>query len=216
MRKLLLVCLGCTLLAGCGGATNTTSTTAGNGCQQEDMPITGTRNEEAIYDKLSPDKTYDVIFQTSCGTFTVQLDQAQSPNATASIVSLVHYLYYDETVIHRIQPSVLFQGGDPTGTGTGGAGYSTVDKVPSDAKYTRGTVAMAKTGAAQRGTGNGQFFVVTGANAGLNPDYAIVGRVVKGMNVAERIGRLGYPDQTPQQVIEILTANISIANHPPA
>ena len=133
------------------------------------MPITGTRNESPPLDKLDVRKTYDVTFVTSCGSFTVRLDPAESPHATASIVSLVHYLYYDTTVFHRIWVGTLIQGGDPTGTGTGGPGYTTIDKVPKNAKYTRGVVAMAKTGAEPNGTAGGQFFVVTGANAGLNP-----------------------------------------------
>ena len=175
------------------------------------MPITGTRNEDPPPQKLDVNKNYDVTFATSCGTFTVQLDQAQSPHATASMVSLVHYLYYDNTVFHRIWVGTLIQGGDPTGSGTGGPGYTTVDKVPKTAKYTRGVVAMAKTGAEPSGTAGGQFFVVTGANAGLSPDYAIVGRVIKGMDTVERIGKLGYHDQTPTQIVELISATLTIS-----
>ena len=210
MRKLVPLVFACALLAGCGGGAKHAATTAtGNGCLQEDMPITGTRNEDPPLEKLNPKKTYDVTFVTSCGSFTFRLDQAESPHATASIVSLVHYLYFDNTVFHRIWPGVLIQGGDPTGTGTGGPGYTTVDNVPRNAKYTLGVVAMAKTGAAQRGTAGGQFFVVTGKTTGLNPDYAIVGHVISGMDVVERIGKLGYPDQTPKQIIVLISATVN-------
>ena len=74
---------------------------------QVDMPITGTRNEDPPLEKLNVNKTYDVTFATSCGNFTVRLDPAESPNATASIVSLVHYLYYDTTIFHRVENGVL-------------------------------------------------------------------------------------------------------------
>ena len=75
----------------------------------------------------------------------------------------------------------MIQGGDPTATGTGGPGYSTRDRVPRDAAYGPGVVAMAKAGNEPAGTAGSQFFVVTGAGAGLTPDYALLGKVTKGM-----------------------------------
>ena len=77
-------------------------------------------------------------------------------------------------------PGFVIQGGDPTGTGTGGPGYKTVDVPPPDAAYTEGVVAMAKAGAEAPGTSGSQFFVVTGADVGLPPEYAVVGKVTEG------------------------------------
>ena len=79
----------------------------------------------------------------------------------------------------------MIQGGDPTQSGAGGPGYSTVDVPPSDAKYTKGVVAMAKSGVEAPGTSGSQFFVVTGEDAGLPPDYAIVGEVTDGMDTVD-------------------------------
>ena len=111
--------------------------------------------------------------------------------------------FYDGTIFHRIVPGFVIQGGDPTQSGSGGPGYKTVDKPPADARYTRGVVAMAKTGAEAAGTSGSQFFVVTADDAQLPPDYAIVGKVVDGLDVVERIGELGDANQQPTQNVVI-------------
>jgi cyclophilin family peptidyl-prolyl cis-trans isomerase len=90
-------------------------------------------------------------------------------------------------------PGFVIQGGDPTGTGKGGPGYTVRDVPPADATYTKGVVAMAKTATQPSGTSGSQFFVVTGADVGLPPQYAILGAVTKGLRVVERIGKLGNP-----------------------
>jgi cyclophilin family peptidyl-prolyl cis-trans isomerase len=74
---------------------------------------------------------------------------------------------------------------------------------PANAKYTKGVVAMAKTGAEPPGTSGSQFFVVTGADAGLPPDYAVVGKVTDGLDVVERIGELGDASEQPTQPVVI-------------
>ncbi len=101
--------------------------------------------------------------------------------------------FFDGTHFHRIVPGFVIQGGDPTGTGKGGPGYTVQDVPPADSTYTKGVVAMAKTGAEPSGTSGSQFFVVTAADAGLPPQYAILGTVTKGLSVVDRIGKLGNP-----------------------
>src|SRR5262249_2829852 len=131
---------------------------------------------------LDTSKNYDLVMQTNKGSFTIRLDPEQSPCATASLVQLADKKFFDGTKFHRIVPGFVIQGGDPTATGTGGPGYTTVDTPPADAKYTHGVVAMAKTGAEPAGTSGSQFFVVTAEDAGLPPDYAIVGTVTDGLD----------------------------------
>ena len=97
----------------------------------------------------------------------------------------------------------MIQGGDPDGTGTGGPGYSVVEKPPANLAYTKGTVAMAKSSAEPPGTSGSQFYVVTGADAGLPPEYALVGKVSEGIDVVERIGKLGTPSEKPKQTVLI-------------
>jgi cyclophilin family peptidyl-prolyl cis-trans isomerase len=153
-----------------------------------------------------------VTLETSCGSFTVRLDQKAAPNTAASFASLARKGFYDGTVFHRIVPGFVIQGGDPTGTGTGGPGYSVVDEPPADASYTRGVVAMAKTGDEPSGTAGSQFYVVTGQDAGLPAEYALLGKVVKGMDVAMRIDSLGDPQSggagTPLQTVVIEKATL--------
>jgi cyclophilin family peptidyl-prolyl cis-trans isomerase len=169
------------LLAGCGGGGGKKAVTTAVGGRPA----------------LDPAKTYTVTLKTNEGSFSFSLDVKDSPNTTASFASLVKKGFFDGTIFHRIVPGFVIQGGDPTGTGTGGPGYSTVDTPPSDAKYTTGVVAMAKTGSEPPGTSGSQFFVVTGADAGLPPDYAVLGKVTSGLDVVEKIGALGDP-QTEQ------------------
>jgi peptidyl-prolyl cis-trans isomerase B (cyclophilin B) len=226
MRRLLpLLCLLPVLvLAACGGgggsettteaATTTATTTASGdgstvGCVDVTAPAPKTRKGEKPTEDLDASKTYEVIMKTNCGSFTITLDQKQSPNTAASFAGLVRDGFYDGTVFHRIVPGFVIQGGDPTATGTGGPGYSTVDKPPADATYPHGVVAMAKTAAEAPGTSGSQFFIVTAADAGLPPEYAIVGTVTKGIDVVDAIGQLGGPDEQPTQVVEIEKATLS-------
>jgi peptidyl-prolyl cis-trans isomerase B (cyclophilin B) len=203
------------LLAGCGGKktqTETQTTAAVSGaCTVVSAPPAAAKKEPKPTKQLPSNKVYDVTFQTNCGSFTFQIDQAQSPNAAASVVSLVQHGFYDQTVFHRIVPGFVIQGGDPTATGSGGPGYSTVDTPPPNAAYTNGVVAMAKTATQPAGTAGSQFFVVTEQNAGLPPDYAIVGKVTKGLDVVDRIGRHGDATQQPTMVIEIQRASVKVS-----
>jgi peptidyl-prolyl cis-trans isomerase B (cyclophilin B) len=156
---------------------------------------------------LDAGKTYSVELRTSCGAFTVKLDQKSAPKAAASFAALARSGFFDDTIFHRIVPGFVIQGGDPTASGSGGPGYSTRDRVPANAAYVPGVVAMAKAGNEPAGTAGSQFFVVTGADVGLTPDYAVLGKVTKGMDVVQAIGELGDPASggtgTPLQSVVI-------------
>ena len=161
---------------------------------------------------LDPDATYDVVLETSCGDITIRLDQKASPKTAASFAGLAKAGFFDDTVFHRIVPGFVIQGGDPTATGTGGPGYSTRDVPPAGTTYKKGTVAMAKTQTEPRGTAGSQFYVVTAPDAGLPPDYALLGQVVKGQDVVDAIGELGDPASgeagTPLQPVVIERATV--------
>ena len=150
-----------------------------------------------------------VVFDTSCGSFTVTLDAEQAPKTAASFEYLAAEGVYDGTPFHRVAPGFVVQGGDPSGDGTGGPGYSVTEKPPASLSYTRGLVAMAKTGAEPPGTSGSQFFVVTAeADAGLPPDYALVGEVTDGYETIEKIEALGSPgtDGPPSQPVIVNSA----------
>jgi cyclophilin family peptidyl-prolyl cis-trans isomerase len=157
----------------------------------------------ASSDELDPDTTYRLVLDTTEGPFTIELDQRLAPNTARSLVRLAKNRFFDGTKFHRVVPGFVIQGGDPTGTGSGGPGYSTVDVPPSDAAYTEGVVAMAKAQNQAPGTAGSQFFVVTGADIGLPAEYAIVGRVTKGMATVKAIDALGVGDGPPSKPVTI-------------
>ena len=142
--------------------------------------------------------------RTSCGEFAIELDVRASPNAVASFWTLANSGYFDGTYFHRVVPGFVIQGGDPTGSGLGGPGYTTVDTPARSTTYTRGVVAMAKGAAEAPGTAGSQFFIVTAEDAALPPDYAVIGKVIRGLDVVQRIGRLGDPNtELPTQPVVI-------------
>ena len=209
MRRWILAAPLALALAGCGGGSNA-GTDAG-GCVQVSPPAPHARTEARPTARLDPAKTYDVTLQTNCGSFTIRLAVETSPATTASFASLVRKGFFDGTVFHRVVPGFVIQGGDPTATGGGDPGYSTVDRPPAGTRYTHGLVAMAKTATEPAGTSGSQFFVVTAADAQLTPDYAVLGHVVAGLAVVDRIGKLGdATTEEPTEPIEIEKATLAV------
>jgi peptidyl-prolyl cis-trans isomerase B (cyclophilin B) len=211
------------LLAGCGDkktkkpvGDTTIAKTADKEkqCQRAELPPTRPDGgQKPPAGPLAADKTYTVTFATSCGTFAIKVDQKVSPRTAASFVSLARSGFYNDTPFHRIVPGFVIQGGDPTGSGNGGPGYTTRDVPPPGTRYTRGVVAMAKTGAEAPGTAGSQFYVVTGADAKLPPDYALLGKQVSGEATTKRINDIGDPNSggegTPLQPVVIEKATVS-------
>ena len=175
-------------------------------CKKAAPPSTRERKGKKPTRDLDEGEDHRLVVTTNCGVFTITLNPRTAPNAAASLVALANDRYFDGTVFHRIVPGFVIQGGDPTATGTGGPGYSTVDKPSPNTTYPKGAVAMAKGGNEPPGTAGSQFFVVTG-DAGLPPEYAFVGEVTDGLDVVEKIGALGDPateQPTTNVVIETM------------
>jgi len=137
--------------------------------------------------------TYSATFKTSKGDFTVRLFADVAPNTVNSFVFLAKQGFYNNTTFHRVVSNFVIQGGDPTGTGTGGPGYQTQDE-PNELRNKKGTIAMAKvSGQTQFGS---QFFINLKDNPSLDYDnpsankFYPFGEVVSGMDVVEAIGRV--------------------------
>jgi cyclophilin family peptidyl-prolyl cis-trans isomerase len=203
MRVLAVLLVLVLALAGCGGGSTHKGAVK---CASVAQSPVGGRAERAPSGMLDVKKTYEVVMKTNCGTFTIRIDPGQSPHAAASFVALVRAGYYDRTIFNRIVPDVLVQGGDPTATGTGGPGYTTVDTPPASMTYEHGVVAMAKTKAQPAGTAGGQFVIVTAETTQLVERYAIIGKVVKGLDVVDMIGTLGGGSDLPSQVQHVSDA----------
>jgi peptidyl-prolyl cis-trans isomerase B (cyclophilin B) len=186
---------------GGGGESSTTASAAG--CKHVAAPKPKQVSLKAPKQTVKPGEKLTAVLATSCGTFEIALDTKRAPKTANSFAYLAEEGFYDGLDFHRIVPEFVIQGGDPLGNGTGGPGYKVVEKPPANLAYTKGIVAMAKSPAEPPGSSGSQFFVVTGADAGLTPEYALVGKVGKGMDVVERIGKLGTPAQKPKQTVLI-------------
>lgn len=221
---LVLLLAGLALIAGCGddnkksdnGATGSSGATgtADSGqatCKKvaEPTPRRPPRRTQPPKFRLSKDKTYTAKVVTSCGTFDIQLDSKKAPITGGSFVSLVRKGFYDKLIFHRIVTGFVIQGGDPTGTGRGGPGYRVTEEPPSDIVYSEGVVAMAKAGNEPPGASGSQFFVVT-SDSQLPPDYALLGKVTKGMDVVHAIEEVpAGPDERPISPVVIDKITVS-------
>jgi peptidylprolyl isomerase/peptidyl-prolyl cis-trans isomerase B (cyclophilin B) len=128
-----------------------------------------------------------------------------APKTVNSFVFLARYHYFDGIVFHRIIPGFVLQGGDPTGTGTGGPGYKFADELPQAGRYQVGSLAMANAGPNTNGS---QFFVISGPDGvRLPPQYALFGEAVSGLDVVEKINAVGTRSGAPKErvVIERVT-----------
>ncbi len=170
------------------------------------------------------DEIATVTFATEKGDIVIEVKGALAPNATANFVALSECGAYDGTVFHRLVPSFVIQGGDveygkapmdPTLVGTGGPGYTIVDD-PVTTPYGRGTVAMARTPAPN--SQGSQFFIVLadGAKSSLEAanTYAILGTVVKGMDVVDAIAAMPNSGEPSNQALEPVAITTTTVTRP--
>ena len=183
------------LIANSGGDDGGGDSSACRDVEQPDPAPSERRRRPTL--RLDSAKTYRATVETSCGTFVIQLDPKNAPRTGCSFVTLARDGFYDNLTFHRIAPGFVIQGGDPAGSGLGGPGYTIREAPPKDVVYSEGVVAMAKGGDQPAGTSGSQFFVVTGKETGLPPDYAVLGKVVSGMEAAKAIESKGGSNDGP-------------------
>jgi cyclophilin family peptidyl-prolyl cis-trans isomerase len=149
-------------------------------------------------------KTYSATVKTDVGTFVIALDAKDAPQTVNNFVFLAQHRFFDCVIFHRVIPGFVDQTGDPTGTGSGGPGYTIPDELPAKAsnpndQYPLGSVAMANTG--QPHSGGSQWFIVAGAQGeSLSNAYSLFGHVTSGMSVVEKINSQGSASGVPPDV----------------
>ena len=128
------------------------------------------------------------VFETSMGTFKVELFEDKAPRTAQNFISLVNKGFYNGLIFHRVIDGFMIQGGDPKGNGTGGPGYVIPDEFHKDLKHTgAGMLSMANAGP---NTGGSQFFITLDATPWLDGKHAIFGKVVEGLDVVKAIGKV--------------------------
>ena len=134
--------------------------------------------------KIDPNKTYTATIETTAGTMTAELWPKIAPQTVNSFVFLAREGFYDGVIFHRVIPGFMIQGGDPTGTGTGGPGYRLKAEF-NDTKHDRGILSMART--QDPNSAGSQFFVMHGRSPHLDNQYTAFGKVTQGLEIVDKI-----------------------------
>jgi cyclophilin family peptidyl-prolyl cis-trans isomerase len=153
---------------------------------------------------ITTSTTYLAHVTTDVGTFVITMNPSTSLAAVNNFVFLARYHFYDGVTFHRVIPGFVVQGGDPTGTGSGGPGYSFTGNKPAatcpQLCYPLGSVAMANSGTTA--SDGSQFFIVVGTSGErLPPNYTLFGQVTSGMNVVQTIAAGGTPQGVPPKIL---------------
>ena len=151
-------------------------------------------------------------FETSKGTFDIELFEDKAPKTTGNFITLVEKGFYNGLIFHRVIDGFMIQGGCPKGDGTGGPGYTIPDEFHPDLRHSgEGILSMANAGP---NTGGSQFFITLAKTEWLDGHHAVFGKVIKGMDVVKAIGKVEtdpFRDRPYEDVkinkITILTAD---------
>lgn len=138
--------------------------------------------------QIDTDKTYTATITTNHGDITAQLFASAAPRTVNNFVFLANEGFYDDVIFHRVISGFMIQGGDPTGTGRGGPGYTFDDELDASQShgYPKGTLAMANSGPNTNGS---QFFIMH-TDYALPPQYSVFGTTVDGQDVVDTIATI--------------------------
>lgn len=169
------------VLTGCGTSTE--------GEQSEDKTVTES-DEKTDYSSEVKENPIVTITMDNDEKIVIELEPTTAPNTVANFVSLVEDGYYDGLIFHRVIPGFMIQGGDPSGNGSGGPGYSikgefTNNGFENNLKHERGVISMARTG--EPNSAGSQFFIMVEETASLDNEYAAFGKVIEGMETVDAI-----------------------------
>jgi cyclophilin family peptidyl-prolyl cis-trans isomerase len=147
-------------------------------------------------------------FETNQGTFSVELFEDKAPVTTKNFIDLIEKGFYDGVIFHRVIKGFMIQGGDPTGTGRGGPGYTIKDEFHKELRHSApGILSMANAGP---NSGGSQFFITLAATPWLDGKHAVFGKVSEGMDVVEKIGMTPTGGQDrPREDVKIERVTLS-------
>jgi peptidyl-prolyl cis-trans isomerase B (cyclophilin B) len=165
---------------------------------------------------LAADKSWKLTLKTTCGNVVAKLDGAKAPQAVSSAIFLSRNGFWNGSPCHRLTTEGIYvlQCGDPTGSGTGGPGYSfgPVENAPENGVYPAGTIAMAR-GSSTDSNGS-QFFIVYKSSSLPAPGYTILGKITSGLDVVQKVaagGAEGGSDGKPQRPVSIVSTSVAPA-----
>lgn len=165
---------------------------------------TNTKKQEKPNMELDLKKQYSAVLHTTAGDITISFDLANTPITSNNFIHLAKSGFYNNVIFHRTIPGFMIQGGDPTGTGSGGPGYQFADEYLKG-KYTRGTVAMANAG---ENTNGSQFFIMH-VDYPLENKYVIFGHVTAGLDIVDKIATAPTgPQDRPTNPVKITSVDI--------
>lgn len=171
------------------------------GCSGPEVKMEDTKNETV----KTLETIGSVLFETSMGNITIKLHD-DMPITAGNFKKLVEEGFYDGVIFHRIIDGFMLQGGDPTGTGTGGPGYNIKDEFTDNNKNDRGTLSMANAGP---NTGGSQFFINTVNNNFLDPKHPVFGNIIEGMDIVDAISKVETgPGDKPVKDVVIVKASL--------
>lgn len=156
---------------------------------------------------IDPEKSYSATIKTNKGDITLKLFADESPNTVNNFVFLAREGFYDGVIFHRVINGFMIQGGDPTGTGTGGPGYRFADELDAARSrgYKMGTLAMANAGPNTNGS---QFFIMH-VDYGLPPNYSVFGKATEGLDVVDDIATTST-DRSDRPVEDVVISTVEI------
>ena len=182
------------LLSGCSG----------NAAQQQPSAT----NTDTYIAKLSNPDNPIAVFQTTKGTFAIELYRDKAPKTAQNFVDLTNNGFYNGLIFHRVIDGFMIQGGDPNGNGTGGPGYTIPDEFGEGLRHSsEGILSMANAGP---NTGGSQFFITLDKTPWLDGHHAVFGKVIEGMEVVRAIGRVTTFSDRP--ISPIIIKKLTIEN----
>ena len=199
-----LAAIGLVAVTACGSATTETAATPITAPAEAEEDGAALQWSSPPTIQIDPSKSYEAIFKTEIGDFRVRLFPEQAPLTVNNFVFLARQGYYDNTTFHRVLPGFMAQGGDPTGTGAGGPGYTFDDELDPNLQFDKsGLLAMANRGP---DTNGGQFFITYAPTPHLNGLHTIFGEVVGGAEVVGNLkprDPLANPDYQGDRLVSI-------------